>query len=282
MSRTLIVNADDYGLTEGISRGILHAHRAGVVSSTSVLAVGPAVGVTGPWLHDSPDLGTGAHLALVGEDPPLLSRTEIPTLVDRAGRFPLSWRVFLARAAAGRVDPADVEREFTAQVERLTRDLGLRLSHLDTHQHLHLWPPVAAVLVRLARRHAVGATRVPSSRSRGPRGAGVRMLSRRLRTVVDRAGLAAPSAYAGLDEAGRFTLPRLLQAIDLLAGLHADKLEVNCHPGEAGDPDRARYAWGFRWSAELDALTHPATRDAISRHGLRLAGFSELAPTGQR
>ncbi|WP_205669243.1 ChbG/HpnK family deacetylase [Amycolatopsis suaedae] len=277
MTGLLIVNADDYALTEAISRGILRAHRDGVVTSTSVLAVGPALRRTAGWLTAEPALGVGAHLALVGEDPPVLTAAEIPTLVDRRGRFPLSWRAFLVRAATpGRVDPADVEREFTAQLDVLTRDHGLPLTHLDTHQHLHLWPPVAAVLVRLARRHGVGAVRLPSSAATGPKGAGIRLLSRRLAARIREAGLVAPAGYGGLDEAGALTLPRFLATVGRLAASRAASIEINCHPGEADDPDRARYAWDFRWDAELAALTSRELRTAIAGHGLRTGGYADL------
>ncbi len=70
--RFLIVSADDYGLREGISSGILRAHREGIVTSTSVFAVGPSYPRTASWLGDHPALGVGVHLAAVGEDPPPL------------------------------------------------------------------------------------------------------------------------------------------------------------------------------------------------------------------
>ncbi|HEU4421853.1 MAG TPA: ChbG/HpnK family deacetylase [Pilimelia sp.] len=277
MDKLLIVNADDYGLTEAIARGILRAHREGVVTSTSVLAVGPALGRTARWLADHPRLATGAHLALVGEDPPLLTRREIPTLVTRTGGFPHTWQGFLARAAAGRVDPADVEREFTAQLERLTRDHGLRLTHVDTHQHLHLWPPVAAAVIAAARRWQIGAVRLPSSRDRGPKGHGIRWLKRRLAARIRAAGLVSPGDYGGLDEAGRLTLPRFITTLDRLAATGAASVEINCHPGEADDPARARYAWDYQWDGELAALTSRELREAIGRHGFRTGGHAELS-----
>jgi chitin disaccharide deacetylase len=95
----LIVNADDYGLTEGVSTAILRAHRDGIVTSTSVLAIAPAFDRTSGWLAEAPTLGIGAHLALVGEDPPVLTAREIPTLVDGRGRLAMSWRTFLPKAA---------------------------------------------------------------------------------------------------------------------------------------------------------------------------------------
>lgn len=284
--RLLIVNADDYGLTDGIARGTLRAHRHGVLTSTSVLAVGPAARRTARWLADAPALGVGAHLALIGVDPPLLSRREIPTLVTGNGRFPRGWQRFLARAASGRVDPADVERELDAQVERLVGEFGLALTHLDTHQHLHLWPPVAEVTVTLAQRWRIGAVRVPSSRAAGPRGVGVRRLSAGVRRRLGEAGLVGPGAHAGLDEAGRLTLPALLAALDHLTTSGATSAEITCHPGEPDDAAAARrYEWGFARGAELSALTHPELRAAVDRLGWHLGTYADLAhvpPTGSR
>ena len=76
-TRLLIVNADDFGLTDGVCRAIVRAHREGIVTSTSALAVGPAFHRCASMLDDVPELGVGVHLAAVGEDPPLLSAREI-------------------------------------------------------------------------------------------------------------------------------------------------------------------------------------------------------------
>lgn len=274
--RLLIVNADDYGLTDAISRGILRGHRDGVVTSASVLAVGPAAARTARWLAGAPRLGVGGHLALVGEDPPVLTAREVPTLVDRRGRLPLTWRAFLARAAAGRVDPADVRHEFAAQLDRLTRELGLRLTHLDSHQHLHLWPPVARALIDLAVHWRVPAVRLPASSAGGPKGRGVRHLSGRLAAALRQAGLAAPGGYAGLDEAGGLTAGPFTAALRTLAASPARTAEINCHPGAPADPDRARYAWDYQWEAELATLTSPALRRAIGDAGFRLATYADL------
>jgi chitin disaccharide deacetylase len=280
--RLLVVNADDYGLSEGISRGILRAHDAGVVTSVSVLAVGPAVVRSVAWLRDRPALGVGAHLAVVGEDPPLLSAREIPTLVDRRGSFRPGWRMFMTAAVTGRVDMADVYREFQAQLDRLVDDLGLTLSHVDTHQHLHLYPPVARIVTQLAADRGIGAVRVPTSAAPGPRGLVIRRWSRALASRLNVAQLAFPQAYGGLDEAGALTLPRLEALVDRLARGRADVIEVNCHPGEPTAQDRARYAWGYRWEEELAGLTSPFLREALQRLDLRLGRFSDLPAHGTR
>jgi predicted glycoside hydrolase/deacetylase ChbG (UPF0249 family) len=211
----------------------------------------------------------------VGEDPPLLSAREIPTLVSRRGAFPSSWRPFLARAAAGRIDPADLRREFAAQLERVT-GAGIPIGHLDTHQHLHLWPVVGDVVLDLARALGIDAVRRPASAGHGPRGQGVNRLADRLAAAATEAGVSFPDAFAGLDEAGRLDLQAFSTAVRALGARGVGHAEIGCHPGLAEDPERRRYRWGYRWADEFAGLRAPAARQAVESAGFRLGTFAEL------
>jgi predicted glycoside hydrolase/deacetylase ChbG (UPF0249 family) len=273
--RLLIVTADDVGLTDGVCRAVAAAHRDGVVTSASVLAVGRAFAAAVRLARAAPTLAIGAHLAMVGEDPPLLSAAEIPTLVDRRGRLPLSYRTVLARGMAGRIDPADVTREFGAQLDRVA-GIGVPVTHLDTHQHVHLWPPIAAVVTDLASRHGIPAVRLPRSARRSAVGAGINLLSARLARRIAGTGLAAPAAYAGLDEAGALDR-HFAHVLTRLAADRPASAEINAHPGESGDPELGRFRWGYRWGAELALLVDPATRAHIAALGFRLGSYAELA-----
>ncbi len=274
----LVVNADDYGLTEGVSRAILEAHRRGIVTSTSVLALGPAFARSAAWLADAPDLGRGAHLAAVGEDPPLLSAREVPTLVDRRGRLWSSWRVFLPRAALGRIDPDDLRREFAAQLDALA-GAGIRADHLDTHQNLHLWPMVADVLVALGEARGIRTVRVTRSAEHGPVGRTVARLATRLEARLADRGWTWPQASTGLDEAGQLDLGGMVAALGRLAASGAATAELATHPGGPADPDRERYRWGYQWEDEYEALRSATVRTAVDELGFRLGTFADLAGT---
>ena len=280
MTRLLVVTADDLGLTPGVNTAVRRAHVDGVVTATSLLAVGTAFDDAARVLRDHPTLELGAHLALVGEDPPLLSAREVPTLVDRDGRFPLSYRTVVARGLAGRIDPDDVRRELTAQLERV-RGVGVPVTHLDTHQHTHLWPTVARVVTELALAAGVPAVRLPRSRAVGVTGAGVGVLTLALRRRLARAGLATTDDYAGLDEAGAMDGDRLAATLRAAAARGARTLEVNAHPGVPDDPQSARFAWGYRWADELAALTSTRTRAVVEECGYRLTGFAGLDGAGR-
>ncbi len=277
----LIVNADDYGLTRGVSRAIIDGHRHGIVTSTSVLALGPAFAETVSWLDDVPSLGTGAHLAVVGEDPPLLSAREIPTLVGKKGLMPYSWRQFLPMVAAHRIDPDDIRREFGAQIERI-RAAGVTIDHFDTHQNLHLWPAVRNVLFALGAEHGVRVVRVTRSASRSVVGTVVSRLATDLESRCDREGWAYAAASTGLDEAGHLEETAMINALFRLRATGAASAELATHPGEGGDPELHRYEWDYQWGDEGAALRAPAVRAAVDELGFRLGTFGDLAASGTK
>lgn len=276
MTRLLVVTADDLGLTAGVNAAVRRGHVDGVVTATSLLAVGRAFEDAAAVVRGLPGLELGAHLALVGEDPPLLPPGRIPSLVDADGRFPLSYRTVVARGLAGRLDLGEVRQELGAQLEAV-RGVGVPVTHVDTHQHTHLWPGVARVVTSLARDAGIRAVRLPRSRARGPVGVGVGALSRRLDRRIRRGGLVATADYAGLDEAGHLDAGRFARTLAVAARRDAASLEVNSHPGTAGDPDLGRFDWGgYQWADELAMLVSPATRELVERHGYRLGGFTDL------
>src|SRR3989442_11390502 len=145
MTRRLIVNADDFGLTAGVNADLLGAHRHGIVSSTTAIATAAMDAEWVSALRDS-DLGVGIHLNLtLGR---LLSRAR--SLVDADGRF-----VRDAGHAAARADAKDVEREVTAQIEKFVSLMRRAPTPLDTHHHVGLLVPVTEVMLEAARRLGV-------------------------------------------------------------------------------------------------------------------------------
>jgi predicted glycoside hydrolase/deacetylase ChbG (UPF0249 family) len=241
-----------------------------------VLALAPGFERTVSWLLDAPALGTGAHLAAVGEDPPLLSAAEIPTLVDERGRLPSSWRVLLPKVAAGRIDPSDLRREFGAQIERIAA-AGLTVDHLDTHQNVHLWPSIRDVVLDLGEAHGVRAIRVTRSTSSGVVGMTVRRLATSLERLCAARGWVFAAASTGLDEAGGLDLAGMASALSRLAATGAPSAELATHPGLRDDPDLERYRWGYTWGEEYDALRSPAVQALVGELGFTLGTFGDLA-----
>jgi predicted glycoside hydrolase/deacetylase ChbG (UPF0249 family) len=160
--RNLVVNADDLGLTAGVNDGIFDAHDHGILTSASLFASAPATSDAIRRARSRPSLGIGAHLALV-DGAPTLPPGRVPTLVGNDGRLRRSWKPFIVACLRGKVSLAEVELELTAQIERL-RSAGISLTHLDAHKHVHAYPPVFAIVARLAARFGIPVVRVPYER----------------------------------------------------------------------------------------------------------------------
>jgi chitin disaccharide deacetylase len=159
MLRTLVVNADDLGLTVGVNNGIFDAHHRGILTSASLMANAPAAANAICRARSRSTLGIGVHLTLV-DGAPMLLPDRVPTLVQDDGRFHVSWRPFIVACLTGRVSMNDVERELAAQIESVVSQ-GIAPTHLDSHKHVHLFPPVFEIVVRLADRFRIPVIRVP-------------------------------------------------------------------------------------------------------------------------
>ena len=162
MLRQLVVNADDLGLTVGVNNGIFAAHDRGILTSASLFANARSTADAIGRIRVRPSLGVGVHLTLV-DGTPLLPPTRVPTLVEDDGRFRASWKPFIVACLRGRVAYEEVERELTAQIDRI-RSEGIPLTHLDAHKHVHAFPPIFAIVARLAERFRIPVVRVPYER----------------------------------------------------------------------------------------------------------------------
>lgn len=270
--RLLVVTADDFGLSEGICRGVVEAHRDGIVTATSALVLAPGFAAGVALAREHPLLSVGVHLTLVGEDPPISAAREIPTLVDKRGRLLAGWRQLLVRLVAGRVDRDDVRRELTAQVAR-ARDTGIVPTHLDCHQHLHLWPAVGEEVIDLAHREGIAVVRSPRRVDRGT-GRIYDRLGQRLADRIDEAGLCRTDTCVGWEDSGALDEPALLRTVRRLGSQEFDTAELMLHPGRGDIAARQRYRWNYRWDEELAAACSPSVRAAIDELGMTLAGPS--------
>ena len=156
----LILNADDFGLTAGVNRAIIELHRAGRLTSATLMARAAATEEAIALACATPSLGVGCHVVLVDGEPQLATR-ELPTLADlRTGRFHSTLGAFLARLLTGRIRTGEIEAEAAAQIA-LLQSTGLHLTHIDTHKHTHMFPAVLRPVLRAARAAGIRAVRNP-------------------------------------------------------------------------------------------------------------------------
>ena len=130
MIKRLIVNADDYGLSEGVCLGILKAHRDGILTSTTCMMNMENIEKYLEMTKDYPNLGLGVHLNITVGKP----LTNV-SFVDEKGNFK-SRDTYTNREAI--VSQEELYQEWKAQIEKFIKIMGHKPTHLDSHHHVHL------------------------------------------------------------------------------------------------------------------------------------------------
>lgn len=283
-TRRLIVTADDFGLDEAVNEAVEQAHLTGILSAASLMVGAPAVIDAVARAQRLPLLKVGLHVALV-DATPILPISEVPDLVGPDGRFSKQ----LVRAGFSfffrpRVR-AQLAAEITAQFEAFSAT-GLKLDHVNCHNHMQLHPTVAGLILEIGRKHGLAAMRVPfepagplamaepgaAAGGLGARAlaAWTRVLSRRLA----RAGIAAPEAVFGLAWSGHITEARLLA---LIPHLPPGTSELYAHPAVRTSPALAALMPSYDQPGEFAALVSPRVKAALDAAGVTRVGYADLA-----
>jgi hopanoid biosynthesis associated protein HpnK len=284
--RRLIINADDFGLTSGVNRAIVEAARSGGVTSATIMANGPHFQEAANAAKDLPSLKTGCHVVLI--DGQALA-TGLPSLTDATGRFRDSLKGFLEAAVRKQLSEEEIQREAEAQIRKI-QEQGIRLTHVDSHKHTHMFPHVLRPVLRASRACGIGAVRNPFEPARSwPSGVMLRTPGLWVRSVgVLTFGLFARVFHEAIRDEGMLTTDgtigiaatgkldqKLLLAI--LSSLPDGTWELVCHPGYA---DAELIQSGTRLvrsrEVELAALTSKETKRLLEARGIELISYAEL------
>jgi predicted glycoside hydrolase/deacetylase ChbG (UPF0249 family) len=257
--KRLVVNADDFGFTRDVNAGIVEAHRNGILTATTLMANGDAFDDAVRLAKETPSLDIGCHLVLVG-----------------APGFPLTIPQLVRAVALGRIRIYD---ELMKQVRRIV-DAGLSPTHLDTHKHTHLLPPVLEAVARISEEFRIPWVRRPFDFPLQPGGVGwknrlMRLMSGRFGSALARHHCRSTDWFAGFRLTGRY---RSGDLAELIRALPEGVTEFMCHPGRCGDELRsARTRLKESREEELRALTSPEVRAALAGAGVKLCSFRELS-----
>jgi hopanoid biosynthesis associated protein HpnK len=276
----MIVHADDFGLSEKVNEGILFAHSRGIVTSASLIANGEAFEQAVRMSYETPSLDVGIHLSLV-EERPVMEAKLIPTLVNGEGRFHDHANEFMKRYLSKRINIREVQSELDAQVRKVI-SRGIKLSHLDSHQHLHMVPKIWQITAGLAQKYGIPAIRYTRERLRVGMLKEAKLLPRLLLLLLVNlssrlsrdVGMIRTKEFVGFLYSGildKKNLKKLLRHLPT----HGT-CELMCHPG-LDDPDSHYGHWQYRWQDELEALTDGELPGLLEKMGITLISYRELA-----
>jgi len=251
----LIVNADDFGYTPGVTSGIVRAHHQGIVTATTMMANAPDTEGAGRAARATRSLDVGAHLVTT-YGKPVSPPDAVRSLIGKDGRFP---RVSdLLRT--GQPKAAEALVEYRAQYRRVSDLIGREPTHLDTHHWVHDMPALEEAMLALARET----------------GAAARTHDGRQRARFRDAGVRTPDRFVReFQHTGAIHLDAMLDLLERLAE-EGGVIELMCHPA---DPDPALLggsSYAEERGIELDTLTHPRVREAVERLGIELVDYSAI------
>jgi predicted glycoside hydrolase/deacetylase ChbG (UPF0249 family) len=286
----LIINGDDFGLSVGVNHGIIHLYREGRLTSTSLMVNEAASDQAIEFALRNPGLGVGLHLNLT-TGCPTLPAGEVRTLVDGDGSFLPPSRLAMG-VMTGRVKQGEIRDELAAQIE-LCNGVGLRLSHLDSHYHIHAIPIIGRIVGDLAGRYGIGRIRTP------------RVTAVLVPHIVARIGVLASKSACQGPEGGNGQGPSTWEPMELrresfrttryllylrwwlgdralddlhrtLKALRGCPIEISSHPGfmDEGLVTSDDYVEGRL--EELRLLDSPGFRDMLDDLGFALANFTDL------
>lgn len=279
MAKRLIVNADDYGHTPGVTAGIRQGHLYGIVTSTSAMMNRPlAPAELTVVARTCPNLGIGVHLVLTAGKP-VLAADSLSTLVDSQGNF------LKLPALVERINQIDLEQvwaEWNAQVEKFMRHYGRNPDHLDSHHHCsYFTPAMFERMLRLAEQLKC-AIRKPFEPN--PVDAALYLPQDLVDTAEQNyAGFTAQAlppttdAFIGDFYGEGATREYLLTVLETIAADPVHKtFELMCHPAKMDHELHEISDYNEQRTIELAILQDPAIRERIDILQIKLITFAEL------
>ena len=272
MVRRVIFNADDYGQCAEINAAVEELIEAGRLADVSMLATGRMWESSTAFLLKRPQVSAGVHLNAV-EGQPISAGPDIHWLINAEGQF-IGMRGLMIRwirhpLAVTRA----VELEWRAQIEKLLAT-GLRLSHADSHQHLHAFPPAWHCAIKLCREYNIPALRHPlernslSLRRGGSFALGASLFVAKLGASTK--GLRHNDHFLGFKRAGAYGLKELIAD---LRNASPGVTEIALHPSTQ---NKSPYP-GLFGNRERLALLDASLPDQLAAMGIEITSWKDIA-----
>jgi len=280
--KNLIVNADEFGLTKAVSKGILEAFYNGIVTNTTMMVNMPSSEHAFQLIKKNADLKVGVHLNIT-DGRPVLFPNKIKTLVDKKGFF-LDLRTLLIRIISKKINYGEVENEFRAQVKKAL-DQGIKITHLDGHRHIHMYPPILKRAIRVAQEVGVNKMRYSYepfslylidnlfSFSFIKKGI-VSFYSLLCKNLLIEDKIAFNEYFLGMSQLGAqnsdMTFKKILHLVK-----HGNT-ELICHPAYIDEELKRINPYVYPRLKELKALTNPTTKKLIKKLNINLISYDDL------
>lgn len=280
--KKLIINADDFGLTGGVNRGIIEGHQKGVITSTTLMANMLGFEDAVRLARQNPHLGVGIHLNIY-RGKPLFSPSQIPSLLNQNGEFFSSFKL-AKKIYQGKINLKEVEEELKAQIIKV-KEAGINITHLDSEKHFHCFPQISAVVLKLAAYFNIRKIRLPRehwSNRRvsdlfSPQFYKMQYLASRSRALIplfQKQGIKYIDNFYGILYSGKTSLSSFLE---ILENIPQGISELMVHPGYVdAELKGLNNNMVYSREKELKILLHPEVKRSIKVLEIQLVNYNEL------
>ena len=279
----LIINADDFGVSEEVNESVIRGYKEGVLTSTSLMVTGAAFEQAVKLARENPGLSIGIHLVtVVGKS--VLPHSEIPHLVDREGNFSNNPTAAGLKYYFSPPARRELRKELAAQFEKF-HSTGIPLSHIDGHLHLHVHPVIFKAALELGAKYGTRRMRVPEEERRLALefdSTGVVQktihtllfggLARYMKKELKARGFLFPDRVYGNLQSGRMSERYFLYALE---NLSADTSEIYFHPAVYAD-ERLLDHHERQCSIEFEAVTSDSVKQRVQQLGIKLTNYFEI------
>lgn len=282
MKKQLIINADDFGIHPAVNEAVRKAATEGILTSTSLMAGGDAFDEAVEMARSMPSLGIGIHLTLVGGIKPVLPPSEVPSLTWDNGVFCHDYGKLIVRDLEGKISLSEVYAEWDAQIQKIM-NTGLPVTHMDGHQHMHMWPHFYPIARDLAKKYHISCMRVPDEDVlfgmkdghiiRWAAKNGLSLLSRMHRPDLKKNHIRTNDHFFGMLYGGHLSPERFAKFIlQTKPGI----TEIMCHPSADTRAMEDTFHWGYHGEDELAGLLADINRELIAKKQISLISYRDV------
>lgn len=282
MKKQLIINADDFGIHPAVNEAVRKAATEGILTSTSLMSGGDAFDEAVEMARSMPSLGIGIHLTLVGGIKPVLPPSEVPSLTWDNGVFCHDYGKLIVRDLEGKISLSEVYAEWDAQIQKIM-NTGLPITHMDGHQHMHMWPHFYPIARDLAKKYHISCMRVPDEDVlfgmkdghiiRWAAKNGLSLLSRMHRPDLKKNHIRTNDHFFGMLYGGHLSPERFAKFIlQTKPGI----TEIMCHPSADTRAMEDTFHWGYHGEDELAGLLADINRELIAKKQISLISYRDV------
>lgn len=282
MKKQLIINADDFGIHPVVNEAVRKAATEGILTSTSLMAGGDAFDEAVEMARSMSSLGIGIHLTLVGGIKSVLPPSEVPSLTWDNGVFCHDYGKLIVRDLEGKILLSEVYAEWDAQIQKIM-NTGLPVTHMDGHQHMHMWPHFYPIARDLAKKYHISCMRVPDEDVlfgmkdghiiRWAAKNGLSLLSRMHRPDLKKNHIRTNDHFFGMLYGGHLSPERFAKFIlQTKPGI----TEIMCHPSADTRAMEDTFHWGYHGEDELAGLLADINRELIAKKQISLISYRDV------